>query len=284
MIVFQYETWKEKEGQFRTNRGSEEFCDGAVARRRAKYDEVVVGLVIFSQLIRRLAASLATEQTRPTLEQMIEFERHPLVHTASTCISISIQQIRHDYTHLVSLRIKHRVGRRFSLGTNPDIGLSLVLKPCWTEQGRAGLSRAVASSGVTTKNGAINASSIGPCTPGTLHISATAVPQLGGACKKPGLCLKKSFSYVCPEPVLVKRSFLYKTWTKSAVFSPRCTETHCSNPTGRRRQSLRKTPRCFSVSVCLFRACLGKSIVLVAIKWLQKGDFRAPVAIACGGS
>jgi hypothetical protein len=74
---------------------------------------------------------------------MIEFERHPLVHTARTCISISIQQIRHDYTHLVSLRIKHRVGRRFSLGTNPQghrtfIGFKTVLD-------RAGQSRSLTS-------------------------------------------------------------------------------------------------------------------------------------------
>jgi hypothetical protein len=64
-------------------------------------------------------------------------------------------------------------------------------------------------------------------------------------CKKPPLFV--SVPYVCPEPVLVKRSFPHRNnWLKKSVSQ---------------------------LFLCLSRACLGKMIVLM-YKWLKKSVFR----------
>jgi hypothetical protein len=115
-----------------------------------------------------------------------------------------------------------------------------------------------------------------------------------------------SFPYVCPEPVLVKRSFVSIKWSKRGVFLPSRGRTlshrsaqHRSIPTGKSDRCwvhfqnhrvdswqphtvssrthltvdvLRKTPLFFEFSLCLSRACLGKMFVLM-YKWRKKWRF-----------
>jgi hypothetical protein len=74
-----------------------------------------------------------------------------------------------------------------------------------------------------------------------------------------------NFSYVCPEPVLVKRSFIYINGSKRAVFAPREGDQIV-------RAHLIDRSLFFEFSLCLSRACLGKMFVLI-YKWLKKTVF-----------
>jgi hypothetical protein len=69
------------------------------------------------------------------------------------------------------------------------------------------------------------------------------------------------FPYVCPEPVLVKRSLLYINGSKRPF-------SHLP---------AKKPPffsRCFLALFCLSRACLGTKIVFQSKKTVQKMRFR----------
>eukprot|EP01046_Picozoa_sp_COSAG06_P042771 COSAG06_NODE_5497_length_3442_cov_3.036195_3_plen_170_part_00 len=95
---------------------------------------------------------------------------------------------------------------------------------------------------------------------------------------------KMSFSYVCPEPVLVKRSFLYRNGSKSTF----------SLPTGEfeELQMLQENGTFSEVSLCLSRACLGKMMhfyiksgqkVPFSYLWIDRG-FLAwihPLVLLC---
>eukprot|EP01046_Picozoa_sp_COSAG06_P033848 COSAG06_NODE_3492_length_5270_cov_2.545736_4_plen_254_part_00 len=114
-----------------------------------------------------------------------------------------------------------------------------------------------------------------------------------------------SFSYVCPEPVLVKRSFLYINGSKvrfSHQIEPRGAERHRQHSVRHRHEKrraaeperararlpavrqIRQRPREEPTQACEKRPCfstfrigvpsrVGKKIVF-STKWLQKGVFR----------
>ena len=71
------------------------------------------------------------------------------------------------------------------------------------------------------------------------------------------------FSYVCPEPVLVKRSYLYKNGSTKGRCSHRVSKLdHCAHRRHVREAAIRLQknfpPQYFQ---CLSQACLGKLIV-----------------------
>ena len=89
------------------------------------------------------------------------------------------------------------------------------------------------------------------------------------------------FPYVCPEPVLVKRSHSYTNGSKRPRFSDsdRCLG-YRGEPSGGwvavvdRQTALASRKRAFfEFSLCLSRACLGKNMTIYIHKWLKKPRF-----------
>jgi hypothetical protein len=93
-----------------------------------------------------------------------------------------------------------------------------------------------------------------------------------------------SFPYVCPEPVLVKRSLLYINGSKSTVSYLRIQPSRRhpgSLTTDKTSGLLQRGPLSGpaentlpSTLSCLSRAWLGKTIVSILMKWRKKGVFR----------
>ena len=83
------------------------------------------------------------------------------------------------------------------------------------------------------------------------------------------------FSHICPEPVLVKRSFFTLkdgvSQRRERFFPHPCKGrggARCSRPSTARKRHF------FECSLCLSRACLGK-IMHFIFKWLKKCRFLA---------
>jgi hypothetical protein len=69
-----------------------------------------------------------------------------------------------------------------------------------------------------------------------------------------------SSPYVCPEPVLVERSFFIDKWLKKTVFTRRSSRVRRQPSQGSQPE---KTVVVFEFSLCLSRACLGKKIEFI---------------------
>jgi hypothetical protein len=66
-----------------------------------------------------------------------------------------------------------------------------------------------------------------------------------------------NFSYACPEPVLVKSSFLNMNGAKSGVFAP----PHATSPPVVAWILMQNSVLVRVHSLCLFRAWLGKTVI-----------------------
>ena len=90
-----------------------------------------------------------------------------------------------------------------------------------------------------------------------------------------------SFPYVCPEPVLVKSSFLYINGSKSAVFSP--VQTHITVIYACMMRVCNTNHRwCFEFRLGASRACLGKPSILLRRKKLREETVRGVWRVVCG--
>ena len=90
--------------------------------------------------------------------------------------------------------------------------------------------------------------------------------------------LQLSFPYVCPEPVLVKSSFLYINGSKRPFVLTGVGRVHQTleetfKEVGGHRLPLRRKRLFFSVSGCLSRACLGKRSVSLVETGCKKRRF-----------